>query len=326
MLTSGAAVHAGARSRGAAFGAAALVAVGTLALGSLVARVPLAVIATLLLVVAVELAFVPARELLQRQRRQAEPAGRHSELIVVGVVCALLLGGDILIAVAGGFAAATVLAFVRMRAGLVRRQYDAGEAELPKDLRQRVESGAGGDIRVIELGQPLFFATAEAAVRVIERSAARIVVLDLLGAGGLDLTAAKALARCAAALEAGGRRLFVAGDAAGLEAELRPCKVSRSVASAIDQATPSAVPSPRKAPVGPAPDRPVSADLIEHAVSLLAPRIGPLARHVVRRAAEASTHRDQFALLAASHLDERVEREAFLVRIRTWREPVEEGR
>ena len=325
MLTSAAAVQAGARSRGAAFGAAAIVAVGTLALGSFVARVPLAVVATLMLTVAAELAYYPALELLQRQRRHADGQGRHGELIVVGVVCALLLGGDILVAVAGGLAVATALAFVRMRAGLVRRQYDASEAELPEAARRYIERDLKGEGRVIELGQPLFFATAEAAVRVIERSAARLVVLDL-GPGGLDLTAAKALARCAGTLAASGRRLAVVGDVAGLEAELRPCQVSASVADAIERGTAGDAPSRRKAVVDAADARVIPAELVEHAVSLLAPRIGPLARHVVRRAVDASTHRDHFAQLAASHLDERVEREAFLVRMRTWKPSLGERR
>jgi SulP family sulfate permease len=230
--TSAAHVQAGATRRRAALASAALVGLGTLALGDAISMVPLAVVAGLMLSVAVDLAMSPVKELINQWRTDRD--GVRGELAVVVLVGGLLLSAGILTAIAAGVVAASALAFVKMRDGLVRRQYSAtGTGQL---FEEDEEDDNG--IEVIELGQPLFFATVETAVSAIDRvkPLTRFAVLDLGPGGGMDLTAAKALSRCASEMTRRGRLLLVVGgpQAAEFDAQLRPCLVFDHIGKALN--------------------------------------------------------------------------------------------
>jgi MFS superfamily sulfate permease-like transporter len=210
----------GAASRRASLSTAVLVLVGALALGQSLRWVPLAGVAALMLMVGLELALGPARELAGRWR--ARRRGVRSEMTVVSVVVLLLLWGGPVPAIAGGLVAATLAAFRSMRTDLISRKYDA-----PGDAR----------VRILELGRPLFFATVEVAVVAIEEAARNRshVVLDLGTHGALDASAAKVLAGTAQRLAREGRHLLLVGGTAVGEfaEELKPCQVHCSLPQAL---------------------------------------------------------------------------------------------
>jgi sulfate permease, SulP family len=109
-----------------------------------------------------------------------------------------------------------------------RRVRDAGEVAL---LRAQ-----GGAIVVIELDGPLFFGTADAAAREIEREAASAqqVILDFARVTDVDLSGARVLLQAAVSLQAAGRRLLIAAlpeDSAGLRT-VREVDVQQRLAAA----------------------------------------------------------------------------------------------
>jgi len=323
--TSSVHVKAGARSRSAALASALLVGLGTLAFAPLIGKLPLAVIAALMLCVGAEIVVPPLRELLLQWR--ADRHGMRGELAVVLLVCVLLLWADVLAAVAAGVGAASVLAFVQMRASLVRREYNATDAMAPTLVGTPGAGSALRGIPVVEVGQPLFFATVEAAVRAVERvsNGSRFAVLDLSRCGGVDLTAAKALARCAAVMQHDGRQLLVVGGArvAELEAALRPCRVFGHIGDAVNYGTEAqglqALQPKRVRRVADAAPQAV----LGYATSVLAEHIGPVAAVLVKRAASAAGNREQFCRVLASQLDERRVREDFLARMADFDTPRE---
>jgi sulfate permease, SulP family len=230
--------RAGADARTSALVAAAATALFTLACGRWLVIVPMSVIAGMMAMVAIGLAAAPMTELWQRWRgRGDEPRGVYGELAVALLVCALLLATDMLVAVCGGLVAATALALLDMRASLVRRHYDANDPAVPAPMRGRIGPVVGRTIQIIEFGQPLIFATVEAAVRQIERSCVsmRFTVLDLRYVGGPDATAASALSRCFAALSARGHQLTIlrSAEAPAIDPTLRGNPVFDELESAL---------------------------------------------------------------------------------------------
>jgi MFS superfamily sulfate permease-like transporter len=312
--TSSVHVQAGATSRSAAFASAMLVGLGTLVFASVIVKVPLAVVAALMLCVAGEIAVPPVRELLAQW--QADRRGMRGELAVVLIVCVLMLSADILVAVAAGVVAASVLAFVQMRDSLVRREYNATDAMAPTIVGVPMGHTGSRDVPVIEIGQPLFFATVEAAVHAVERVSisSRQVVLDLTRSGGLDLTAAKALSRCAAVMQRDERQLLVVGGEriAEMESPLRPCLVFGHIGDAVNYCTDAQGLRDLEVERVRREAQTVPQAVIEHATRLLAEHIGPIAEVLVRRAASVVTNRDQFCNALAGQLDESRAREAFL--------------
>jgi|GEM_PF-3198903 len=311
--TSSVHVKAGAKARSAALASAMLVGLGTLVFASLIAKVPLAVVAALMLCVAGEIIVPPLRDLAAQWR--ADRAGMRGELAVVLLVCVLLLAADILVAVAAGVAAASVRAFIQMRASLVRREYNATDAMSPTLLGPNGLPMARG-VPVIEIGQPLFFATVEAAVHAIERVGrkSRHVVLDLTRGDGMDLTAAKALARCAAGMQHDGRQLLVVGGStvAEMEAPLRPCLVFSHIGDAVNYCTDEQGLLALEAERARRDAQTMPPAVLEHATQLLAGHLGPIAPVLVKRAAAAVTSRDQLCRVLAAQIDERDARDAFL--------------
>ncbi|AKJ27804.1 SulP family inorganic anion transporter [Caldimonas brevitalea] len=244
---SAAAVQAGGRTRACPLIGAAVVALLSLGFSRWIDSVPLAVVAAVLLGVAFDMALAPARELSQQWRQRGADGKRNpGELPVAVLVGVLLLWADMLTALTGGVLLATALAFFHMRDSLVRRQYDANAAEMPTQLRSLIGPAAGRHIQVIELGQPLFFATVETAVRVIERMArsTRFAIIDLSRVAVLDATAARTLSRACCALNQSGQQLLVVRTAysAGFDAALRPCPVFDTVDQALHYCASRSVP------------------------------------------------------------------------------------
>jgi sulfate permease, SulP family len=217
--TSVVSVNAGARTRHAA-----LIAAGVLVALSVVASrwlslVPLAVVAGLMLTVAFSLGRKPLRELLNRHNTpspsrsavRARAAAVSADMAVAALVCALFLMGSIVSAVLGGVVAATLVLVVQMRRSLVRRRYSAGHAEALSHLTADFDATMGPRIQIVEVTQPLFFATADALIKTIEElpRATRYAIVDLTHVGAIDGTAARMLTRCGMALRRRGRRLVL---------------------------------------------------------------------------------------------------------------------
>ena len=234
-LVSMAHVRAGGRSRAGALASAALVGAAAFAVGPLISKVPLVLVSALILFVAAELSGPPLLQALHQWRAGGR---QRDEAVVACLVCAVLLAADVLTAVAAGVALASVLALVKMHASLVRREYDA--ADMARLIRPPwlgdAETARG--IHIIELGQPLFFATVEQALGAIDRvgHAKPAVVLDLGRSGSIDATAAGALARCAAEMARGGRHLVLVGgpQLAEFEEQLHPCVCFERIRDALD--------------------------------------------------------------------------------------------
>jgi sulfate permease, SulP family len=205
-------IQAGGHSRRSTLIAGALLLAAAFIVSGLLDGVPMAVVAGLMITVAFALAQAPLIELAATWRRGAGKAGRISgDMAVAALVCGLILCTGIVTAVIGGVFAAMVLLIIQMRRTLVRRQYDATHPDAAAQLDFAIEPRVGRSIQILEIGQPLFFATVEAVVQVIERlhRSTRFAILDLSHIGAIDATAARMLSRCAEALRSRNRQILV---------------------------------------------------------------------------------------------------------------------
>jgi sulfate permease, SulP family len=203
--------------------------------------VPLAAVAGLVLTVAVELAYAPFIEITQPLRRMSRKVQRaFGDIAVAVLVCVLLVTTDIVTAVIGGLFAATIPLVMQMRQTLVRRQYDGNHPTATALIESAIEPKIGGRIQIVEVAQPLFFATAEVVIEVIERldSHMRVVILDLTHMGAIDATASRTLARCTATLRSRNQQLLIvaakhvsAFDQIGL-----PCSLFANLTDALNAA------------------------------------------------------------------------------------------
>jgi sulfate permease, SulP family len=215
--TSTVSLKAGGRSRRLPLIAAGMLGVLALVCCAWLWVVPLAVVAGLMLTVALALVQAPLRELWAMRLSRRTQTPRTADALVLILVGALALTTDIVSAVLGGVAAAAVLLVMQMQRTLIRRQYDANHPDAQAHLHAALTPEAAERIHVIELAQPLFFATAEAVVQVIEARSRRATctILDLSYVGAIDTTAARVLARCARAQRRGqGELLLVPGVSA----------------------------------------------------------------------------------------------------------------
>lgn len=205
-------IQAGGHSRRSTLIAGAALLAAAFIVSGLLDLVPMAVVAGLMITVAFALAQAPLIELAATWRRGAGRAGRISgDMAVAALVGGLMLCTGIVTAVIGGMFAAMVLFIVQMRRTLVRRQYDATHPDAVAQAGFAIEPRVGKCIQILEIGQPLFFATVEAVVQVIERlhRSTRFAILDLSHIGAIDATAARMLSRCAQALRLRNRQILV---------------------------------------------------------------------------------------------------------------------
>ena len=196
-----------------------LAAIGTGLLAVLLSRalpmVPLAVVAGLMLTIAFALLREPVRDLLAEQRSISGARGfaaiKSGDFAVAALVCALLLTTGIVTAVIAGVMAAAALLTRQMRNTLVRRQYDATHPDAISQIDFEFETRLAQRIQVIEVAQPMFFATAEAVVDILERlkRGTRFAILDLSHVGAIDATAKKVLSRCRSSLRSRNRELLL---------------------------------------------------------------------------------------------------------------------
>ena len=209
-------LQAGGRGWRAAVAGAATFLVVAVALGPVVAQLPVAVLAGIMLTVAVSLSDRWTRQLIDQWRSGERSADLWQSLAIVALVCAVTVWQGFALGVAAGCAVALGV-FVRgMNRSLVHARYTAAanpsrrmwppaqEARLQADRSQ---------ILVLELEGALFFGSAERVAQAAEALPAgvRTLVLDLRGISMIDATGALVLQRLSLALADGGRQLLLAG-------------------------------------------------------------------------------------------------------------------
>jgi sulfate permease, SulP family len=329
-------LQAGARTRRSGLVAVVLLVVMVLVCSRWLDRVPMAVVAALIFTVAFTLARAPLAEMAAPWRSPRAPIRRHSgELAVAVLVCALLLSTGILAAVMGGVTAATLLIVLQMRRTVVRREYDANDADVAALAGVAVTAAQGRRIRVFEVRQPLFFATAEPLTQQIERidAATRVAIIDLTHGGAVDATAMRVLARCCATLESRGQCvLMVVGadtDEHAFDMQALPCRVFCELSDALlfsldtfvephslDR-RPHMVDPIRARPsdIGKQSESPAAIDpaLIDQAGRELARYVGPVGKVLALRAAARCDSASELYRLLALELSSADDRAAFLL-------------
>jgi SulP family sulfate permease len=215
-------MRAGARSRLAAFTHAAVLAVIVYALAGVVGRIPLAVLAGVLLATTVRMVEVGSlRALLRATRRDA---------VALLVTFAVTVAVDLVTAVIAGLAVAVVLALHRVarNAGGEHLAVTGGE---PGEHTAEERALLSDHIVAYRFDGPLFFATAHRLL--LETSAisdVRVVVLRMSRVSTIDATGAQVLDDAIRRLERRGILVLLSGlrpghdralDALGVSAQLR---------------------------------------------------------------------------------------------------------
>ena len=169
------------------------------ALGPLVAGVPIAVLAGLMIYIALTLMDQWTRDLVRRLRTDAEHRGEIvlNLAVVLGVALTLLLV-NMMAAFAVGVLAAVVLLLVKLSGSPVRRVLDGTVR-----TSHKVRSAAARDvlrplvqqIRILELEGEIFFGTADRLQAEVEKlpEGARYLILDFRRVHQIDASGARVL-------------------------------------------------------------------------------------------------------------------------------------
>lgn len=218
-LGSTSAVYRGGGRTALASGIAALfVLAAILVLGPVIAVIPRAAIAGVLVVVGVQLFDRPTIQRLVRLLRRRDEHWRLPalDLSVVTLVAAVTIALDLVWAVSIGVTVAVVLFLFRMSRSIVRRTY-RGDVVRSKRMREprltEFLAAAGHRIVVFELEGPIFFGTAEKLAREIDaavRADTVFVILDLRRVNELDSTGAAILLQTARRMRTDGKSLLMA--------------------------------------------------------------------------------------------------------------------
>lgn len=209
-------LHAGGRGQRAALAGALTFGLMYFTLGPLIARLPNAVLAGIMLTVAVALVDRWTRQLIAQWHSGERSADLWQALAVVAFVCAVTVWKGFAVGVAAGVLAALAI-FVRgMYRSLLRSTHTAAEAP-SRRLYPTAQAAFLADARkrivVLELEGALFFGSAGRLSDVLDAlpGDARHVVVDLTGVGTIDASGALLLQRASTALGRQGRTLLLAG-------------------------------------------------------------------------------------------------------------------
>ncbi len=169
----------------------------------IVAKIPLAVTAGILIVYAVRMIDGWSRQLVSKLGREGNARNRRDVILnlgIVGLVTVLTVTTNLLLAVGVGFAVASFLFIIRSGQSPVYRQYTGGQVH-SKNARplevMEILKEKGQSIYIIEARGPIFFGSAEKLASEIEaiRDAASILILDLRRVTEIDATGANILRR-----------------------------------------------------------------------------------------------------------------------------------
>jgi sulfate permease, SulP family len=314
-----AAHRAGARGRTAALLNPFLVLLVAVAGTPLLGWVPMAAVAAVLLAVSAQLVLPHLHELLtERRRALAEGREPGGDLAVAALVCVVLLFAGVGTALAAGVLAAAALVVGQMRARLLAREYWPGDRHGQRHVP--------ANTCVLELAQPLFFATVAHALEAVERVARFTphVVLDLTHGHAIDTTALRLLARCAASLKAQDCALaLVVTEPVLAHTPRAPVQSTGvptypSVALAL-QAVHGCLGTPDQAPAGPLKGplaakahRSLTAACQHETLLALSAVLGPIAKVLVQRASVGAHSREHLCSLLAADIESAPQRQAFL--------------
>lgn len=209
-------LHAGGRGRRAALAGALAFGLMYATLGPLIARLPNAVLAGIMVTVAAALGDRWTRQLIAQWRAGERSADLWQALAVVAFVCVVTVWQGFVIGVAAGVLAALAI-FVRgTYRSLLRSAHTAAEApsrRLYPPAQAAFLTGARRQVAVLELEGALFFGSAGRLADALDRlpAEARVVIVDLSGASTIDASGAMLLQRTSTALRRQGRWVLLAG-------------------------------------------------------------------------------------------------------------------
>ncbi|CAN5409927.1 hypothetical protein BH09PSE6_BH09PSE6_09170 [soil metagenome] len=184
----------------------------------LIALLPLSVLAGLMLVVAWNLVDHWTRRAVVRVVRGQGSRALWIQLALVAAVCIATAWFGFLAGVLLGVLLAMALFIRAMQRSLVRSQRSA--AELPSrrvynDSQEALLAPGRAAVQVLELEGALFFGNAARLARLVGQSTSRFIVLDLRRISAIDVSGAAVLSNVTRRLRVQGRRLMLAGVAAG---------------------------------------------------------------------------------------------------------------
>lgn len=208
-------------------------------LGAQLGLIPRAVIAALVFNAGAQAFDRWTLQLLKRvaARQTVQWASILIDLMVIGLVAAVAIAGEIVAAVLLGVAVSIVVFTLRMSRGVIRRE-QYGDAVQSRRTRETVEAALlaahGRRILAVELEGPLFFASAEQLQNRVDRAVAegvRYLVLDMTRVTELDSTGARILLQADGRLRLGACTMVLCG--ADDRPELAEILRDRGVAEAL---------------------------------------------------------------------------------------------
>ncbi len=209
-------LRAGGRGLAAALAGALAFLVVLLALGPLVAQLPLAVLAGVMLTVAASLVDTWTPQLLAQWRSGERGADVWQSLATMALVCAITVWQGFAQGVAVGCAVALLVFLQGMNRSLIHASYTA-QASPSRRMHAPPQAAwlqqARAQIQVLELEGALFFGSAERLARAAGALApgVRCLVLDLRGVRMIDANGAVLLQRLSLDLADAGVQLLLAG-------------------------------------------------------------------------------------------------------------------
>jgi anti-anti-sigma factor len=191
--------------------------IAVVVLTPLLGRLPLVVVAAVLVVTALQLVDRWSLQLVRKIacREMVDWRAIALDFAVIVTVAATAIAGDIVVAVLIGVGVAVVLFVLRMSRSIVRRE-QWGDGVRSRRARDAGESALlaehGRAILVLELDGPMFFGSAESLADRIESGlarGARYVVLDMRRVNDLDSTGARIMLQAHERLKSRGAQLLV---------------------------------------------------------------------------------------------------------------------
>ncbi|MDX1707918.1 MAG: SulP family inorganic anion transporter, partial [Desulfobacterales bacterium] len=207
--------RAGGRTRLSSLLCGLLILVIVMTLGPVIGKIPLTVIAGIIISVGIGLFDRWTLDLFQNLSRAGQQRKRIiANLAVTSVVVVITVCVNLIVAVLIGIAIATGLFVVRMGKSIVKRTY-SGDQIRSKKVRSfknnQLLDRRGKGIVVYELRGPLFFGSADNLARVIEGAMNDYTycILDMKRVDEIDSTGAKILVQISEKLTASGKYLLI---------------------------------------------------------------------------------------------------------------------
>jgi SulP family sulfate permease len=207
--------RAGGRTRRSSLLCVLLILVMVMTLGPLIGKIPLTVIAGIIISVGFGLFDKWTLDLFRNLRQAGEQRKRIVANLTVTLMVALItVCVNLIVAVLIGIAIASGLFVVRMGKSIVKRKYEGDQIRSKKvrSIKNNVllqERGKG--IIVYELHGPLFFGSADNLAREIEAAMNRCsyCILDMKRVNEIDSTGAKILGQISKKVTAAGKYLLI---------------------------------------------------------------------------------------------------------------------